>query len=451
MIKKSCFQTLIAALLLISCNGDRDPAQAAMFHGDAMHRGVYGEVTFLNFGRVKWKFKTNGKIFSSPAVAGGVAYIGSEDSNVYAVDTTDGSERWRFHTKGPVSSSPAVWNGKVYFLSFDGSFYALDAGSGQLLWKFSTGGERKTGAYGLWTMKPQDEYMVDLYDFFLSSPVISKEDHGTTVYFGSSDGNVYALDASGGKLLWKFHTGGLIHTTPAVYNHTVYVGSWDTYLYAIDARTGKEKWKFKTKDQPGYHLLEGIQASPVIEGDLVYFGARDGYFYAVHTGDGSPAWKYSTKGSWVLTTAAVKDGMVYFGTSDSYLFIALEAKTGIEQFRFRANGYVYSSPIIAGNTAYFGDFTGSLFAVDLSSRGLSWQRFSTKGRKANASVVLNKKGDLDFTFAAGTEDPVYYATGVKVMEKLYTLGPIVSTPVIAGDIIYFGSADSSLYAEQLER
>ena len=93
--------------------------------------------------------------------------------------------------------------------------------------------------------------MPDPFDFYLSSPVVVNGN----VYFGSGDGNVYALDAASGNLRWKFQTGDVVHASPAVANGTIYLGSWDSYFYALDAATGKAKWKFKTekirRSQPG--------------------------------------------------------------------------------------------------------------------------------------------------------------------------------------------------------
>jgi outer membrane protein assembly factor BamB len=421
----------------------------AVFHADAAHTGIYNEKTFSNFDPLKWKFKTAGKIFSSPAIANKIAYVGSNDGSLYAINTNDGILKWKLQTNGAVSSSPAVYNNVVYSCSYDGNCYAANATNGKVLWKFKTGGEKKVGDYGLWTMKPANMYMEDLFDFFLSSPVIDAVNKNAAVYFGSSDGNLYALDAATGALKWKFKTKGIIHTSPAIYNGIVYIGSWDTYLYAIDAQTGKEKWKFKTQNQPVYHLLEGIQASADVYDSVVYIGARDGYFYAINANTGALLWKYSADNSWVLTTAAIQDGTVYFGTSDSYMFLALDAKTGKEKYRMKANGYVYSSPAIAGNTAYFGDFTGKLFALDLNSSGKKWKEFYTAGRKAN-TAILNPQGNLDFSYSAGKQDLSIYSTSVTVMNELYKLGSIVSSPFISGNTIYFGSADSCLYAVGLK-
>jgi FOG: WD40-like repeat len=291
--------------------------------------------------------------------------------------------------------------------------------------------------------------MEDPWDFFLSSPVVDPS-NGGTLYFGSGDGNLYAVNAGNGDLKWKFKTHGVIHTSPALYRGTVFFGSWDTYLYALDAQTGKEKWKFKTKEQPVYHVLEGIQASPTVSDSLVYFGARDGFFYALNVNTGVLVWNFPADNSWVLTTAAIKDSIVYFGTSDTYLMLALDARTGKKKYSMKAKGYLYSSPAIAGQTIYFGDFTGNLYAMDLKSGGKIWQTFSTESRKANAARILNQEGNLDFAFTAGAQDLSLYETTTDVMNEFYNLGSIVSSPSISGNTIYFGSADGYLYAVELK-
>jgi outer membrane protein assembly factor BamB len=445
---KKILLSFISVCLLSACLHMRNPGVSGCFHANEKHTGLFSEPGYKNLGPVKWKYQTGGKIFSSPLAAGETIYVGSEDSNLYAIRAKTGELSWKFHTGGSVSSSPAVYNEIVYFTSYDGFCYAVDAGSGKEIWKFKTGGEKKVGANGLWTMKPAELYMEDLFDFFLSSPVVEQGDE-PTVYFGSSDGNLYALDAMKGGLKWKFKTDGIIHTSPALYQGTVFIGSWDRYFYAIDSKTGKEKWKFRTKDQPVIHLLEGIQASPAVSDSLVYFGGRDGFFYALNVNTGVMAWNYSADNSWVLTTAAIRDSTVYFGTSDSYLMTALNAGTGMKKWTMKAAGYLYSSPAIAGGTAYFGDFTGNMYAVDLNSAGKKYQTFSTDSRKANAARILNQKGELDFSFSAGVQDLSLYETSVDVMNEFYHLAPIVSSPSISGNMIYFGSADGYLYALEL--
>ena len=78
---------------------------------------------------------------------------------------------------------------------------------GTVLWEFKTGG------------------------IVYSSPAIGSDD---TVYVGSNDKKLYAINGKSGVKLWEFETGSLVFSSPAIgSDDTVYVGSWDGKLYAI--------------------------------------------------------------------------------------------------------------------------------------------------------------------------------------------------------------------------
>ena len=205
----------------------------AMFRGGATHTGVYGDNGPQQFHRIKWKFPTGDRIVASPVYADGVIYFGGDDGNVYAVDAADGHQLWKRRTGGPVAATPAIAGGTLYVGSYDGKFYALDTHTGAPRWKFTTGGERRFEAKGLHGLQPKDQTIADPFDVFLSSPVLG----GGAVYFGSGDGNLYALDAASGALKWKFPTGDVVHASPAYADGVVFFGSWDSYFYAVDART----------------------------------------------------------------------------------------------------------------------------------------------------------------------------------------------------------------------
>jgi hypothetical protein len=94
-----------------------------------------------------------------------------------------------------------------------------------------------------------------------------------TVYFGSVDTYVYAVDAATGKEKWKFETDRWITSSPAVAEGIVYIGSLDSRLYAVDAFNGKEIWRFKTDGQIG--------ASPVLAYNLIFITSGDSHLYAL--------------------------------------------------------------------------------------------------------------------------------------------------------------------------
>jgi len=413
---------------------------AAMFRGDLQHSGVYNAAGVPKFNAVQWKFHTGGRVIASPAVVGGVAYVGSTDGNFYAIDASTGAQKWKFTTKAWEVSSPAVVSVVVYFLSYDGHLYALDAASGQVKWKFATGGEKHYAGTHLHYLQPAVEVMPDPWDFYLSSPSV----WNGTVYFGSSDGNVYALDASSGALKWKFHTGDVVHSSPAIADGVLYIGSWDTYLYALDAANGTEKWRFKTGDDADAHNHVGIQSSAAVMDGVVYFGCRDAYAYAVEAATGKQVWKFSTEGSWVNNSPVVNGGKVYFGTSIPSIMHAVDAKTGKIVFDLPAGTPVFASMALAGDTLYLGTFGGKLTAIDLKTQKPAWV-FETDGAKQNAAPMTNPDGSIKFETVFSSPN-LYYEDMVLAVHKLFTMGTILSSPVVVGDTVYFGSTDGNLYA-----
>src|SRR5436190_22415547 len=52
-----------------------------------------------------------------------------------------------------------------------------------------------------------------------------------------------------GGMKWKFHTGGMVISSPAVSQGKVYFGSSDGNLYALVAESGAQQWKFDTKSR----------------------------------------------------------------------------------------------------------------------------------------------------------------------------------------------------------
>ena len=415
---------------------------APMFRGDLRHSGVYGAPGVPKFNSIKWKFHTAGRVISSPAVAGGVAYFGSTDCNLYAVDIGSGALKWKFETKGWVVSSPAVASGVVYFLSYDSNFYAVDAATGQLKWKFQTGGEHRYTATHMHYLQPAAEKMPDPWDFFLSSPGVWEG----AVYFGSSDGNIYALDAVTGGLRWKFQTGDVVHSSPAIADGTLYAGSWDTFLYALDAATGQEKWRFKTGDDPEYHNHVGIQSSPMVADGVVYFGSRDSYAYAVEAATGKQIWKFSTGGSWVNNSPVVLDGRLYFGTSVPGIMHGVDAKTGKVIFDVPSGSPVFASLAIAGDRLYMGNFAGKLTAIDLKTQKIAWQ-FETDGAKTNAASITNADGSIKWESLFPGPN-IFYDDMMLTVHKLFSAGTILSSPVVVGNTLLFGSTDGNLYALQ---
>jgi outer membrane protein assembly factor BamB len=410
----------------------------SMFRGDAAHTGAYGGAGPRQFHRVKWKFPTGDRIVSSPVHKDGVIYFGGDDGNVYAVDAADGHQLWKHKMGGPVPSSPAVEGETLYVGGYDGKFHALDTRTGATRWKFATGGERRFEAKGLHGFQPKTQTIPDAFDVFLSSPVVARG----TVYFGSGDGHVYAIDAASGELKWKFTTGDVVHASPAYAEGVLYFGSWDSYFYAVDADTGKEKWRFHGGEDPVIHNQVGFQSSPAVVRGVVYTGCRDSNLYAIDAATGKEKWRFNNAGSWVITSPAVTGGKVIFGTSDTGLYHVVDADTGKPLVEKQAKAYIFSSPSVAGNIVFTGVLNGTLEARDLDSGDLLWA-FETEASKRNDGWALtaDRKFNAPMVFWSGWREAPTIG-----LDRQYSVGSIFSSPLIVDGVVYFGSTDGSLYA-----
>lgn len=425
----------LVAAVLVAAGG---AAAQATFRGDAAHSGAIRDGGPRQLHRVKWRFPTGDRIVASPVYANGVIYFGGDDGNIYAVDAADGRQRWKRTTGGPVAATPAITGDTLYVGSYDGKFYALDLRTGVPRWKFATGGERRFEAKGLHGMRPKNQTIADPFDVFLSSPVVAEG----MVYFGSGDGNLYALDARSGDLKWKFPTGDVVHASPAYADGLVFIGSWDSYLYAVDALTGKEKWRFHGGEDPAIHNQVGFQSSPAVVNDVVYVGCRDSNLYAIDAGTGKEKWHFNNNGSWVISSPAVAHGKVIFATSDSSRYLVLDAETGNPVVEKQGKAYVFSSPAIAGPTVFIGVLNGTLEARDFDTGDLLWE-FDTDASKRNVGWTLT--ADRQFNapllfWSSWREAPI-----VATMQQ-FGVGSIFSTPLVVDGVVYFGSADGNMYA-----
>ena len=410
---------------------------SAMFRGDLEHNAnSTGGPPALH--GIRWKFETHGEVVSTPAIVQGVVFVGSNDGNLYALDQQTGAMKWKFEAHSRVPSSPAVADGVVYFGSYDGFFYAVDASDGKLKWKFRNAGERRFAATHLHGSQPVGETMPDPFDVYLSSPAV----WNGKVYFGSGDGNIYALDAATGSVKWKFHTGDVVHASPAIADGRLYIGSWDSYFYALDANSGKQLWRFKTGEDPDIHNQVGIQSSATVAQGMVYFGCRDSNLYALDAATGAKKWVFNNKGSWVITTPFVRDGKLYFATSDTALMQIVDAQTGASIDTIKFHWPIFASPVLAGNLLYVASHDGQLVGVDMANRKAAWV-FQSDGAKRNLSALSKPDGSPNYE-AVFTSD--FYDDMVAGVAKTHAVGTMMASPVISGDTVYIGSADGNLYA-----
>jgi outer membrane protein assembly factor BamB len=76
-------------------------------------------------GKAAWTFATRARVESSPAIASGRVFVGSNDGRFYVLNLNDGTKLWEFNAGAPLSASPAIANGRIVIGSQDGRLYCF--------------------------------------------------------------------------------------------------------------------------------------------------------------------------------------------------------------------------------------------------------------------------------------------------------------------------------------
>lgn len=200
-----------------------------------------------------------------------------------------------------------------------------------------------------------------------------------SLFVGTDDGRLLALEVSTGETSWEFATEGPIRAQPTVDGDRVLVHSDDGHLYALDTGIGAELWRAPTSAVERIaHGAEGSRyndhsSSAVVAGGSVYVGAFDGSVVALEGETGKELWRFRA-GDTVAGTPSVTEGRVFFGSFDNHVY-ALDAETGQELWRFDAGQPVTTSPLAHDGLVVIGSRSYDLFALDAATGDPQWKYY----------------------------------------------------------------------------
>ncbi|WP_142860751.1 outer membrane protein assembly factor BamB family protein [Salinigranum halophilum] len=352
-----------------AATGTDGPEDWPMFRGGPARSGANPSVqrSPAPTCNIDWQFDTSGSVVSSPAVARGTVFVGSQNGRLYALDTADGTELWTADLGSGIRSSPAVADETVIVgcTGTNETIYALSTVDGTVQWSLDAGeivssspavvdgtvyiGTNRNAVSALSVEDGTTHWTADVGGNVRSSPAVVDD----TVYFGSDDRYVYAVSAADGSEQWRTRTDGKIYATPAVVDSTVYVGSSDGGIYALYPGDGDRLWQFRTNAE--------VMSSPAVANDTVFAGSYDGTLYALSSQRGKVRWQFDTD-HWIRSSPTVVDGTVYIGCND-YGIHAFGAETGDRRWRIGTGARVYSSPAVADGTVYIGSHDGCVYAL----------------------------------------------------------------------------------------
>jgi len=478
-------------------------------------------------GEVVWKYKgPNDSLMwpGMPSVADGKIYVTTGEAAQYnkplgtsefsCLDAYTGQQLWKFDMEAlPPRESVAIAYGTLYIIPGDvttsvdtisGNEYATD----QEVWAIRDASPQGTTTpitsnWRQWRNDPTHSstapsgpsnltiaWKYQTGGSVISSPTVSDD----IVYFGSTDGYIYAVGAWSGNFIWKFKTNAPVESSVAVSNSYVYTGGDDGYVYCLNPCTGALQWKTFVNGNLEFTFGNLVlKSSPAVVNKTVYIGSLDGYLYALDADNGNIKWKTQALGP-IESSPAVADGAVYFTAEEPTMgaLYKLDAATGAVEWKkempyapsFTGGNEMLGSPSVAAGRVFASSNWGNYYCYNVSSGDELWHFFDNTATEfivsspiyVDGKVYLIDKFDLacvdvntgSAIWSKYTGDELYvspsYAEGkvymVTSQRHIFVLdvnnkGAIIanattassswSSPTIANNRLYIGCNDWNVY------
>jgi outer membrane protein assembly factor BamB len=381
-----------------------------MWRHDPAHTGV-GQSGPANL-TLRWKFAASGAVVSSPSVAEGRVYFGSQDTYVYCVDAGTGAFIWKFKATARIASSPAVADGKVYIGPDDGIIYCLDAYNGSLLWSTYAGGY----------VEANFESAVNLR----SSPTVT----GGKVYVGSLDKNVYCLDANTGDVKWTYRTKGYITSSPAVVDGVVYIISQEpdsAGLYVLNAANGDLIRRIAI---PYVMANRGtdMHSSPAVAEGMIFAASNKRAYYGINATTGNVTWTFSDPDAeeFIITSPIYHDGTVFL--VDQFFIVAVDAFNGNILWKSFVGTEFYVSPTYADGELYVTSDQRGIYVLNATD-GSKISFFATGSNSWSSPTLYEGKA-----YVGNNDWNVYCIAGYPQLNSSLTV-ELAKSEVILGESV----------------
>lgn len=445
----------------IAFGGDDWPLYGHDLTGAKATSGGVSSANVANLGPL-WTVEVDGPVSATPVISDGIAYVGSYDGNLYAIDLLSGELIWTYETGAAVmepnlqiplgvTGSAAVAGGVVYVGDASATVHAIDAGSGAVIW----------------TAKVDDQPNASIW----SSPVMA----GDRLYVGVASiskevgfrGSVVALDLADGTTVWQTYMvpegtdGAGVFAVPAIdeARGTLYVGTQNAYspnpapygdpisIVALDLETGELKWAFNAPEDGETAPTEdvGFSASPnlftvEIDGEtreLVGEGQKSGDYWALDRDTGEVVWQANVSPAGFLGgmegTSAVANGVIAVPATDwpefegpaAGMVTALDAATGEELWSAEQSAPAASPAAISDDVVFHAGFDGILHAYALADGAELWS--ADLGASVSGGIAV-----ADGVVVLGAATP-QIAPFIKVGNTIraFAVGAESATPVAA--------------------
>lgn len=272
---------------------------------------------------------------------------------------------------------------------------------------------------------------------------------GEQLYIGSTDGYLYSVSQSDGKLKWKYKTNDSIYSRPLIQNNFVYILSDDGILHKLKTDTGSSVWTFDiggtnwhrklpNDEKPGY---DSMASAPVISNGIVYVGSANGHLFAIDDHTGKESWSFKSDGP-IHSIPKVAEGMVYFGSYDRHVY-ALDSVSGNLKWKFDTGQLVISSPVYSNGKVMVGSRSADLFALNATTGLEEWHYYHWGSWVESSGTVFN-----DLLYIGSSDDQLLKSFDPESGQLIWATnidGSPWTTPAVTQTTVYTGGFGNANY------
>ena len=307
------------------------------------------------------------RLGAPPVVGGGKLFAVGTDGQVTAFDAQSGSRIWTYQADLTDDMRPSAFGGgvsfdndKIYGTDGAGNVFALDAGNGAQLWKVKPGGPLR------------------------GSPTVAFGN----IFVMSQDNQLFALNATDGKLAWQESgsttmAGVFGVAAPAAGNGTVVSGYTSGELVAYRYENGRSLWAdalARTSISTQVGALSDIDADPIIDNGQVFALGTGGRMAAYELVTGQRLWELNVAG---ISTPAIAGDWIFALTDDARM-MAIARSTGkvrwltqlarFENEKKKKNPIFWQGPVLAGGNLWAVNSDGEIWTVSTGEGSASLYR-----------------------------------------------------------------------------
>ncbi|MCF8882201.1 PQQ-binding-like beta-propeller repeat protein [Erythrobacter sp. SN021] len=345
--------------------------------------------------------------------------LGASPTRVFAVNVEGATNRRR------LGASPVVGDGILFAVGGDGRLSAFDAQTGAQRWTYDPGLESD--------LKPSAFGGGASYD-------------DGKVYMTDGAGDVIALNAADGSVLWKVKPSGPLRGSPTIAFGSVFVMTQDNQIFALDASDGSIQWQ-----ESGSSTQAGVfgVAAPAAGQGTVIAGYSSGELIAHRYENGRTLWADALARTSISTSVGsltdidadpiIDNGRVY-ALGQGGRMAAYELVTGQRIWELNLAGI--STPAIAGEWIFALTDDARLLAIARTTGKVRWLTQLPRWRNEE-----DKKGPIFWSgpvlaggnlWAVNSEGHVYRISTGEGSASLFTDldQPISLAPVVANNTLY---------------